>query len=212
MTMDEWRDVLEKHAKWLRSVDGGQRADLRSADLRDANLQRADLRGANLQGADLQGADLRDADLRGADLRSADLRSADLRSADLRSADLRSANLQDADLQDATGADLQIAKTRILPDGDLIGWKKCRGSVIVQLLIPQASRRTHAFGRKCRAETAVVMAVYPPDTPAESFHRAGFLYEKGATVRPDVWDEDWTNECGGGIHFYITRVEAEAHE
>jgi hypothetical protein len=81
----------------------------------------------------------------------------------------------------------------------------------VQLLIPLAARRSHAFGRKCRAEAAVVMAVYPPDAKAESQHRSGFFYEKGAVVRPDKWDEDWTNECGGGIHFYLSRIEADAH-
>jgi hypothetical protein len=72
-------------------------------------------------------------------------------------------------------------------------------------------RRSHAFGRKCRAEAAVVMALFPHDTKAESLHTEGFFYEKGAIVTPDKWDEDWTNECGGGIHFYITRIEAENH-
>ena len=170
-TADEWRGILEKHAKWARSESGGERAD----------LQRAYLQGADLQGAYLQGADLRGADLQG------------------------------AYLQGAKDADLTIARTRILAEGDLIGWKKCRSGVIVQLLIPLAARRSHAFGRKCRAEAAVVMATFPPNTRAESLHAEGFCYEQGQTVRPDKWDEDWTNECGGGIHFYITRAEAEAH-
>ena len=124
---------------------------------------------------------------------------------------LRGADLQGAYLQGAKDADLTIARTRILAEGDLIGWKKCRSGVIVQLLIPLAARRSHAFGRKCRAEAAVVMATFPPNTRAESLHAEGFCYEQGQTVRPDKWDEDWTNECGGGIHFYITRAEAEAH-
>ncbi len=33
------------------------------------------------------------------------------------------ANLRGADLSGAKGADLAIAVTRILPEGDLIGWK-----------------------------------------------------------------------------------------
>ena len=124
----------------------------------------------------------------------------------------RYADLRGANLRGAENADLTIARTRILPDGDLIGWKKCCNGVIVQLLIPLAAKRSHAFGRKCRAEAAVVMAVFPEGAKAESIHAKGFFYEKGAVVRPDKWDEDWTNECGGGIHFYTTKIEAEAHQ
>jgi len=55
----------------------------------------------------------------------------------------------------------------ILPDGDIIGWKKCmsepNGSgdeVIVQLLIPAGARRLNVYGvRKCRAEYAKVLNV-----------------------------------------------------
>jgi hypothetical protein len=127
-------------------------------------------------------------------------------------ADLQAADLRGANPQAAKNGDLEIARTRILPEGDLIGWKKCRRGVIVQLLIPLAAKRSHAFGRKCRAEAAVVMATFPPNMKAESCHTEGFYYETGQIVRPDKWDGDWTNECGGGIHFYITRAEAEAHE
>ena len=71
-------EVLQRHAKWLKNEEGGEKADLRGADLWGADLWGADLRGADLRDADLWGADLRDADLRGADLRDADLRGADL--------------------------------------------------------------------------------------------------------------------------------------
>ena len=43
--------ILEKHAKWIRGRDGGERADLCGADLRNANLCGADLRNADLCGA-----------------------------------------------------------------------------------------------------------------------------------------------------------------
>ena len=94
-------EVLQRHAKWLKNEEGGEKADLRDADLRDA---------------DLRGADLRDADLRGADLRGANLRGANLRDADLRGADLRGANLWDADLR---GADLWGASGKILSFGPI---------------------------------------------------------------------------------------------
>lgn len=31
-------------------------------------------------------------------------------------------------------------------------------------------------------------------------------------VTPDSWCDDWTKECAAGIHFYISRIEAEAHQ
>ena len=76
-------EVLQRHAKWLKNEEGGEKADLRGADLRDANLRDANLRGADLRGADLRGADLWDANLWDANLRDANLRGADLRGADL---------------------------------------------------------------------------------------------------------------------------------
>jgi hypothetical protein len=30
-------------------------------------------------------------------------------------------------------------------------------------------------------------------------------------VRCDKWNEDRWIECGGGIHFFLTRIEAERH-
>ena len=86
-------EVLQRHAKWLKNEEGGEKANLRDANLWDANL-----RDANLWDADLRGANLRDANLRGANLRGADLRGANLRDANLRGADLR-----DADLWGAVG-------------------------------------------------------------------------------------------------------------
>ena len=83
------KDILDKHGKWLRNEENGERANLSYADLRSADLRSADLRYADLSSADLSYADLRSADLSYADLRSADLSSADLSSANLRSADLR---------------------------------------------------------------------------------------------------------------------------
>jgi hypothetical protein len=201
-TADEWRDILEKHAKWLRSKSDGERANLSFADLSSANLRYADLHSANLRYADLSSADLSSADLSSANLRYADLRYADLRYADLHSANLRYAK----------NSELAVAMTRIVPEGDLIGWKKCRNGVLVQLLIPLAARRSHAFGRICRAEAAVVMAIEPKGAKAESKHAMGFFYEQGAVIRPDKWEEDWTVECGGGIHFFITKAEAQAWE
>ena len=103
MNKEKLATILDLHDKWLKNIEGGEKADLRGADLRGADLRGANLQGASLLGADLQDADLQGADLWGADLQRADLRGADLWGvnlwgADLRGADLRGANLRGANL------------------------------------------------------------------------------------------------------------------
>ena len=138
----------------------------------------------------------------------ADLSGADLSGADLSGANLSGANLRGANLRGAKDADLAIAMTRILPDGDLIGWKKCADGVIVKLRIPEAAKRSHAFGRKCRAEFADVVEVFGGDVGI-SKHDGKTEYRAGARIVPDRFDENWMEECSSGIHFFISRIEAE---
>jgi hypothetical protein len=113
-TKEELALIIEKHGKWLRDEEGGERANLSSANLSYADLSYADLsyaslRYANLSYADLRYADLSSADLSYASLRCADLRYANLSYADLRYADLRYANLSSANLR---YADLRYANLR----------------------------------------------------------------------------------------------------
>jgi hypothetical protein len=191
-TPEELKEILSKHLKWLNG-GGSERANLSGADLSGANLYGADLYGADLSGANLSGANLYGANLSGADLSGANLSGADL---------------SGANLKDAKSAEIAIAKTRILPDGDLIGWKKCKDGIIVKLKIPEAAKRSHAFGRKCRAEYADVIEVIGAEI-AISTHDCKTEYRAGARITPDSFNEDWTQECASGIHFFITRLEAE---
>ena len=184
---------------------------LRTAVKRDANLQGADLQGAYLRGANLRDANLQGANLQGADLEGANLQGADLQRAYLQGAYLQGANLQGAYLQGATNADLVIASTRILPEGDLIGWKNCCNKVLVKLLIPAKAKRSHAFGRKCRAEFVKVLEIVGAKE-AVSIYTNTCVYRVGEIVKCDKWNDDYTVECGGGIHFFITRLEAENYD
>ena len=183
-----------------------RRADLRRADLRWANLQGANLQGANLQGANLQGADLSRANLREADLRRADLRRADLRWAILWGADLRWAYLQGA----INIPNYVSVTTSITPEGQFIGWKKCRDEIIVKLMVGKNAKRSNSTGRKCRAEYVKVLEVIGGEVGV-SLHDGKTEYRVGRIVRCDKWENDRWVECGGGIHFYLTREEAEEH-
>ena len=140
------------------------------------------------------------ADLAGAYLAGADLAGADLAGANLAGADLRGANLAGADLSEL------IAQRTILPDGDLIGWKKLSKGAICKLSIPANAKRVGGLvGRKCRAEFVVVL-----EGAGVSLHDSVTSYYPGKTVKPDSFDPDPVKECAPGIHFFITRAEAES--
>lgn len=62
MTSKDLKNVLEKHKKWLRNENDGEKADLSGANLRKANLREANLSEANLSGANLSEAKLDEAE------------------------------------------------------------------------------------------------------------------------------------------------------
>ena len=181
-------------------------ANLRYANLSDANLCYADLRDANLSGANLSDANLCYADLRGADLSGANLSDANLCYADLRGADLSGANLSGAKNIPA----ITQAKLTITPTGQFVAFKKCQGNVIVKLMVGKNAKRSNSTGRKCRAEYVKVLEVFGAPFGISS-HDCVTKYEVGKIVRCDKWEEDRWVECGGGIHFFLTREEAEAY-
>jgi hypothetical protein len=184
-------------------------ANLCGANLCGANLCNANLCGANLRNANLYGADLRNADLRNADLHNADLRNADLCGANLCGANLRGANLRGANLRNAQLTDLQRAQLSIVPEsGAFDGYKKLRNEVVAHVRIPAKAKRCSAPGsRKCRAEYVKVIS-----GAGIASYDQGTRYSPGEIVRADKWDNDnWFIECTHGIHFFLTRAEAEAY-
>jgi hypothetical protein len=187
-------------------------ADLTGTDLTNANLTGADLTYARLTGADLTGADLTHAVLTHADLTYARLTGADLTGADLTHAVLTHAVLRNADLRNAdlTGA-IGLTSFTVCGEGALRVYKKCRDGAIITLEIPRSASRVNAYGsRKCRADCAVV--VDAPFDGAVSLHDGTFTYRVGQTVRPhEPFNADPRIECASGIHFFITRAEAEAY-
>ena len=131
---------------------------------------------------------------------------------DLTGADLTGAYLTGAYLRGAINGELAAAMTVVAGQGELRAWKKIREGVI-ELRIPAEAKRSNATGRKCRAEFAVVVSLPDGIEVGHSLHDGRFEYRVGQTVRPTNadWCDDRWRECAPGIHFYITREEAEAH-
>ena len=204
MDAKKLKDILDKHLKWLRGEDGGERANLFRADLSRADLSGANLYGANLFGANLYGASLSRANLYGANLYGADLSRADLSRASY--------------IEDAKNLFYPIACPE---SGSFIGWKKARikdngGECIVKLEICEDAMRGSATGRKCRCSKATVLEVQGIngdvlEQSAVSDRDENFHYVLGSVVSVSDFDENRWNECSTGIHFYITREEAVRH-
>ena len=186
ITKDELIKVLDKHLKWLRDEDGGERADLSYADLRSANLRYANLSYANLSYADLSYANLSYADLRSADLSYADLSSA---------------------------KNIPFIPISCPDTGAFIAWKKVK-DYIIKLQIPEDAKRCSATTTKCRCDKALVLAIEKFDGTAAdvdsvvNHNYVATTYKVGEMVYPDSFDDDRWNECSHGIHFFISRQEA----
>ena len=224
MTATEIKEILELHRLWLSGDPEGKqaylwkaylwKADLKGANLARADLWKADLLGADLRAADLRGANLRGANLTGADLREANLTGAYLTGADLREADLKGANLTGAYLTGAylTGADLP--DFQIVPEeGAFVGWKMVRGGFVLKLEIPRRAWRTSSLvGRKCRAGAVKVLAAMNTNLKEFGGIYDNTKYRIGSLVYADAFDYDPRIECTGGIHFFMTRKEAEQYD
>ena len=121
------------------------------------------------------------------------------------------ADLSRANLSGAKNATLVIAQLQHIPEtGSFEAWKKCRHGVLVHLLIPADAKRSHGSERKCRADKVEVLEVIGADEGI-SICPDSVIYRKGETVTADQWDDNRWNTCSSGIHFLLTKAEAEAY-
>ena len=214
------------------------RANLTGANLFYANLTGADLSGANLTGADLSGADLTDAKLYGANLSYANLTGANLSDTDLIDADLTDAKLYGANLSYAnlTGANLSYANLTV---ADLTGtnltyanltntildekeqcrkgivltepmtvYKKSDEGKIITLEMPVGAKVFSINNNKRRTNKAKVIDMQG-ETELSSMYDASFKYHVGDEINIIDFDDNYNVECSTGIHFFLTREEAE---
>ena len=145
-------------------------------------------------------------------------------------ANLTGANLRGADL---IGANLEKTKINYPiacpEEGSFIAWKKAKmmcvdehqyTDVIIKLLIPEDAKRSSATTRKCRANKAVVLEGYVLSNPELklnsdsiicSIYDKRYTYKIGDTLEILDFNENRWVECAPGIHFFITRREAEEY-
>ena len=194
-------------------------ANLGGAILEDASLISVNAKQVNLNSSNCQRANFEDAKLQGAKFKGADLRHARMSYAQLENADLRGANTYGTNFDGAylSGAfidPLLAARLTIIQEGDIIVWKRCTRDVVAKLLVPAKAKRSNSTSRKCRAEYVTTLELFgetDETNTAYSIHDPFTKYIVGETTHCDGWNEDRWVECTGGIHFFLTRIEAESY-
>ena len=141
----------------------------------------------------------------------------------LRGADLTGAYLTGAYLRGAKN----IPPVLIQPEvGGFFAWKKLRdpktqAALIAKLWIPAEAQRTNSYvSRKCRADYVEVVEIVDQETGAavgsgvsptcDAAQR--LVYTVGQAVKADTYDPDFRVDCSGGLHYLMTRQEAEEWE
>ncbi|WP_368179168.1 pentapeptide repeat-containing protein [Anaerotruncus colihominis] len=112
------KDILDKHAAWLRGEPEGVKADLTGANLTGADLSKANLSGAHLSWAKLLRTNLSKANLSKANLFEANLSGANLVGGNLSRTHLPGADLSKANLSWANLVGGNLSRTH-LPGADL---------------------------------------------------------------------------------------------
>jgi hypothetical protein len=209
ITEEELKEILEQHELWLDSNGKeGKCADLRCADLTCANLSGAKLSGADLTDADLTWADLTGANLTSADLYGACLYGANLFGADLSGADLIDSELEYSNLTDTILDEKEQCRKGIVLTEPMIGYKKSDEGKIITLEMPIGAKVFSINNNRRRTNKAKVIDIQgKPEL--SSYYDTSFKYRVGDEIEIADFDERYNVECGEGIHFFLTREEAE---
>lgn len=192
-------------------------AELKGADLYKANLARANLSNTDFSFADLSFANLCEAilyegNLSDANLNFANLFCAILEKANLSNTNLSNASLSYADLKDAILDEKEQIRKGMVLEEPMIGYKKCRGDIIVTLEIPKGASVFSINNSKCRTNKAKVIGISNEKKIAHSQYDKFFTYELGQEIEIEHFDFAYNLECARGIHFFKTQKEAEEYE
>lgn len=95
---------------------------------------------------------------------------------------------------------------------DLIGYKKSREGVIIQLRIPKGAIVFSINNSKCRTNKVIVEKFINTDlTELSSAYNTKFKYHVGDVLTIQDFNMRYNSECESGIHFFKTIEEAVAY-
>jgi hypothetical protein len=197
-------------------------ADLGNASFAGSLIVDCDFSSAKLTAADFSNAKVHGSDFSGARLRYASCLGTEFEWCNFREADFTNAHLSTAKFERyCSFSSTTTGYWPVCPStGSFTAYKKAYSewgeSLIVTLLIPAGARRSSATTRKCRADKAVVLDIRGLRTNeqhkiAVSHFDHKFEYKLGEVVSVPNFNPDRWEECAEGIHFFITREEAEIY-
>ncbi|MCI8561756.1 MAG: pentapeptide repeat-containing protein [Dorea sp.] len=201
--------------------------DLSGADLSNMDFTLSSFQNTVLDGADFENSSVENALFDGCSMKGADFKNARMVTASFRRCDMRGCNIEDATLFGAVleHADLEGIisnegtkwfRLHCPEKGAFLGYKKCVNDRMVQLLIPADAKRTSATLPSCRCSKAKVLTIKSFDF-TKNFEEAwslvdeNFVYKKGEWVEVKDFNEDRWQDSTTGIHFWMSRAEAEAY-
>lgn len=201
--------------------------DLSGADLSNMDFTLSSFQNTVLDGADFENSSVENALFDGCSMKGADFKNARMVTASFRRCDMRGCNIEDATLFGAVleHADLEGIisnegtkwfRLHCPEKGAFLGYKKCVNDRMVQLLIPADAKRTSATLPSCRCSKAKVLTIKSFDftknfDEAWSLVDENFVYKKGEWVEVKDFNEDRWQDSTTGIHFWMSRAEAEAY-
>lgn len=226
VTQKELDSVIEKHKHWLnKDCEGWEdmRAnlhgadlsctymvgvDLTGADLSNSNLSHVNMRNTILKYADLSDANMRFAILTGVDLEKANLNGAFLNNADLRGANLDNAELDGSNLNGAFLDHSEKCRLGMILKEPMKGYKKTMEGDIIELEIPRGAIVFSINKTKCRTNRAIITKC---EGVKHSMFFHDFEYRMGDEIEEENFNTQYNVECGAGIHFFKTKIEAEKY-
>lgn len=135
--------------------------------------------------------------------------------ATFKNAVLKGVNVSDCDFSErlTEGAKKLTAYLCCPEEGSFIAWKKCKDDLLVKLLIPERAARTGKNSRSCRSSEAKVLEIIDSHgfshNEAFSLYDESLVYRKGNSIYPKEPFDDSLFHNGSGIHFFLSRKEAE---
>ncbi len=205
-------------------------ANLKYVNLKLAILHRTKFSLANLEFAELEGADIDFANFSFANLRNANFNLTRLYHTKLIRADLNCTTFVHTDIKNSTFKECNLVQTNFryanaklieyrkgkMLRENIIGYKKCfldrsvfSKSVIVKLEIPKGAIVFSIDGGKCRTNKAKVLEIEGAD---RVFSRFKYMsYYVGDEFNIYDFNCQYNIECAEGIHFFMTREEAEKY-
>lgn len=216
------------------SKSSAENTSFKDAVIKDAILKGVKFKynvfwGTSFLGSNLEYSDLSCSVFKFVDLRRCNLERSDMTTSDFMDTNFTRANLKDAklngcnfyavcDLDKSEGKNNYI-EGKVLTD-NIIGYKKCRNDIIVTLEIPRGAIVFSINGTKCRTNKVKVIAIDGADRAyskrsiysKHSITNCYMSYYVGDEITIYDFDCKYNEECSEGIHFFLTREEAEAYE